>query len=237
MYRIQRRKRSGDMRENKGNYRDISGLFETGSFASKFYRQRNGVYRVQAHTDMPGVTPAMVRWWFADYMQTTEHYQRWHPKAHVWMDWENKIPGKVIGASHLVHEYLGTTLHKLRIQFIEPSHILGHIPAHSDRFIIAAKAGELERPINLTTMCHIVSATRNGAEMRSVFWMGHVSKRKGNENVKSPINRLANTRIMRNLLIKHSFAEDLMTHCLEEMSILAGFLPELYNQEAGNVGC
>jgi len=69
--------------------------------------------------------------------------------------------------------------------------------------------------------------------MRSVFWMGHVSKRKGNDNIASPINRIANTAFMRKLLIKDRFAQDLMTHCLEEMAILAGFLPELYKLETG----
>jgi len=211
-------------------YRDTSGLFEASGFRSKTYRQPNGVYRGQALTQMPGVTPAMIRWWFADYMQTTEHYKSWHPEAHVWMDWDNKIPGEVIGAAHLVHEYIGADLHKLRIQFIEPESILGDLPPHPDRFIIAAKAGELNRPVNVTTMCHMVSATEDGAEMRSVFWMGHVSKRKDNENVKSLINLIANTKFMRTLLIKDQFAEDLMVHCQEEMAILAGFLPELYAQ-------
>jgi hypothetical protein len=212
-------------------YRDVSGLFSDEPFESKYYRQPNGVYRVQVHTDMPGVTPAMVRWWFADYMQTTEHYKRWHPKAHIWMDWENKRPGEVIGASHLVHEYLGKTLHKLRIQFIEPTELLGNIPDHTDRYIIAAKAGELKRPINLTTMCHIVNRTPIGSEMRSVFWMGHVSKRKGNENVKSVLNLLANTKLMRTTLIKDKMAQNLMTHCQEEMAILAGFIAGLYALE------
>jgi len=217
-------------------YRDLSGLFDPDGFESKTYRQPNGVYRVQVLTDMPGLSPEMVRWWFADYMQTTEHYKRWHPKAHVWMDWDNKISGKVIGASHLVHEYLGEDLHKLRIQFIKPSEILGEIPPHSDRFIIAAKAGEMNRPVNVTTMTHIVNATQTGSEMRSVFWMGHVSKRKGNDDVKSFINAIANTKFMRKLLIKDRFAQDLLTHCQEEMAILAGFLPELYKKETAHVG-
>jgi len=42
--------------------------------------------KVSAHTPMPGVTPEMVRWWFANYMQTSEHYKRWYPDAHIWMD-------------------------------------------------------------------------------------------------------------------------------------------------------
>ncbi len=156
----------------------------------------------------------------------------WYPKAHIWMDWENKRPGELVGASHLVHEYLGDELYKLRIQFVEPQEILGELPPHSDRFIVAAKAGSLEQPINVTTMSHIINATEDGSEMRSVFWMGDVSKRRGNKDVKSIVSVLANTRIIRKLLIKDQFAEDLMDHCRVEMAILAGFLPELYQKHS-----
>ncbi|MGB5194623.1 MAG: hypothetical protein WBN70_16680 [Polyangiales bacterium] len=52
----------------------------------------------------------MIRWWFGDYMRTTEHYKRWHPRDHVWMSWNHKQPGTHIGAQHLVHEYIGSRL-------------------------------------------------------------------------------------------------------------------------------
>jgi hypothetical protein len=212
--------------------RDISGIFSKGKFPTKVYRQENGVCRVQTLTPMPGVTPEMVRWWFAAYMSTSEHYQRWHPSAHVWMDWENKTPNEIIGASHLVHEYIGAQMNKLRIQFVEPESLLGKIPALTDRVIIAAKAGLLERPINATTMCQIVNPIADGSEMRSVFWLGHVSKRRGNDNVPSIINKIANRPFIRKMMIKEKFAQDLLSHCQEEMAILAEFLPELYARKA-----
>jgi hypothetical protein len=194
-------------------------------------RQPNGVYRVRALSRMPGMKAHMVRWWFADYMQTTEHYKRWHPTAHVWMDWENKVPGEIIGASHLVHEYLGKDLHKLRIQFVEPSSILGSVEEQDGRFVICARAGALEMPLNLTSMCHIVRDTPWGAEMRSIFWIGHVSKREGNGIVPSVEGLLGNTFLARLILIDRQFAEDLMTHAIEEMGYLSDFLPELYAQQ------
>ncbi|GAB5452533.1 MAG: hypothetical protein Hals2KO_28610 [Halioglobus sp.] len=198
-------------------------------------RQGNGVYRVRALTRMPNVKAHMVRWWFADYMQTTEHYQRWHPGAHVWMDWENKVPGEIIGASHLVHEYLGTELHKLRIQFIEPSELLGEVEPLDGRFIICARAGALEMPINLTAMCHIVRNTAWGAEMRSIFWIGHVAKRDGNEEMFSVEGLLGNTALARWLLVDRRFAEALMIHAVEEMGYLSDFLPSLYLAETSVV--
>ena len=196
-------------------------------------RQGNGVYLVRALTRMPGVKAEMVRWWFADYMQTTEHYKRWHPAAHRWMDWENKVPGEVIGASHLVHEYLGNDpeLHKLRIQFVAPEEFLGNIESRAGRFIICARAGALDIPLNLSSMCHLVRDTEWGAEMRSIFWVGHVSKREGNNIVPSIEALVGNTALARMILIDEQFAVNLMTHAIEEMGYLSDFLPQLYREQ------
>ena len=113
-------------------------------FKTEIFRHANGIYEVSAHTEMPGVTPEMVRWWFADYMQTTDHYKRWHPEAHIWMDWENKVPGEYVGASHLVHEYIGKDLQKLRIQFVPPEQILGDVDFREDDVAVCALPGLLE---------------------------------------------------------------------------------------------
>ena len=216
-------------------HRDISGVLDDGysEFETGVERQTNGVYKVRALTRMPDVKAEMVRWWFADYMQTIEHYKMWHPKAHLWMDWENKKPGEIVGAAHLVHETLGTSpeVHKLRIQFVEPTEYLPDWKDAPDRIAICARAGALEEPMNYTTMCHIVRDTEFGAEMRSVFWLGHVSKREGNQNVSSVEGLVANTWLARRLLLSEGFAVDLMTHAIEEMGILADFLPELYANE------
>ncbi|MEP3421458.1 MAG: hypothetical protein ABJN35_06975 [Erythrobacter sp.] len=218
-----------------GPYRDTSGVLDDGysGFETGVERQANGVYKVRALTRMPDVKAEMVRWWFANYMQTTDHYKMWHPTAHLWMDWENKQPGEIVGAAHLVHETLGASpeVHKLRIQFVEPTEYLPEWQDAPDRVAICARAGALEEPMNYTTMCHIVRDTDFGAEMRSVFWLGHVSKREGNENVSSVEGLVANTWLARRLLLSDEFAVDLMTHAIEEMGILADFLPELHAQE------
>ncbi len=214
-------------------HRDTSGILDDGysGFETGVHRQPNGVYRVRALTRMPDVKADMVRWWFADYMQTTAHYKRWHPTAHVWMDWENKKPGKIIGASHLVHEYIGEDLSKLRIQFVEPEEFLGPLDERDDRFIVCARVGMLDEPINVTTMCHIVRDTEWGAEMRSVFWLGHVAKRDGNELVFSIEALLGNSWLARRILVDETLAVDLMTHAIQEMGNLSDFLPGLYGVE------
>ena len=214
-------------------YRDTSGVLEDqySSLETGFQRQPNGVYRVRAITRMPNVKAKMVRWWFADYMQTSEHYKRWHPRAHLWMDWENKVPGEIVGASHLVHEYIGDELNKLRIQFVDPEEFFGPIEQRDDQFVLCARVGELERPLNMATMCHFVRDTPFGAEMRSTFWLGHIAKRDGNETVSSIEGILGNTMLVRHLLADEELATNLMTHAIEEMGNLADFLPELYAAE------
>lgn len=197
------------------------------------HRHPNGIYEVAALTRMPGVKAEMVRWWFADYMQTTEHYKRWHPTAHVWMDWENKVPGAYVGASHLVHEYIGTDLVKLRIQFVPPEEILTDAQLKADDVAVCARVGLLETPINVTRMCHIIRNTEFGAEMRSRFWMGHISGRDGNDSVASIEGVLGNTYLVRALALGESDARAVMIHAIEEMGILADFLPGLYAQETG----
>jgi len=197
------------------------------------HRQPNGIYEVSALTRMPGGKAEMVRWWFADYMQTTEHYKRWHPTAHVWMDWENKVPGEYVGASHLVHEYIGSELLKLRIQFVAPEDILTDADLKRGDVAVCAKAGLLETPIYLTRMCHIIRNTEFGAEMRSRFWMGHIARRDGNDSVLSLEGVLGNTYLVRTLGIGEDDAVALMIHAVEEMGTLADFLPGLYAQETG----
>jgi len=205
--------------------------FETG-----VRRHSNGVLEVSALTRMPNVTPEMVRWWFGDYLETTEQYKRWHPTDHIWYDWENKVPGNHIGASGLVHEYIGKDLFKLRIQFVSPENILGQPNALGpDDVAICAHPGLLEKPYYSGKMCHVIRSTDYGAEMRSRFWLGLVSKREGNEAVFSFEALLANTYLARRLAIGKSDGVDLITHAVEEMGYLADLLPELYRAETSSL--
>ncbi|MDO6566895.1 hypothetical protein Q4561_07475 [Alteromonas sp. 1_MG-2023] len=214
------------------DYRETSGLFNAkyNNLETGVSTQSNGVMVVKALTRMPNVKAKMVHWWFADYLQTTTHYKMWHPTAHVWMDWENKRDGEIVGASHLVHEYIGEDLQKLRIQFVDPTEFFPDYTPSNNETLLCAKAGQLEGNLNLSTMCHYIRDTQFGAEMRSIFWMGHVAKRDGNNEVFSIEGVFGNTALVRYLLLDHGMANDLMTHAIEEMGTLADFLPQLYEE-------
>ena len=177
------------------------------------------------------VKAEMLRWWFSDFMQTTEHYQWWHPKDHVWMDWENKEPGKIIGASHLVHEYIGGDLSKLRIQFVNPIEFFGYDPNNKETFVVCARVGLLDEEMNIAKMCHVARNTLNGAEMRSRFWLGHVAKREGNSTVSSLKGFIGNTFLIRLLVVNKQSAKDLRRHAEEEMKYMAELLPPLYGSK------
>ena len=191
----------------------------------------DGTYLVSVRTPMPNVSADMVRWWFSDYLQTTEHYKLWHPNDHVWMDWENKVHGEIYGASHLVHEYIGGEMGKLRIQFVQPQEFFGRDPNDENTFVLCARVGLLEEPMNVTRMCHIVRNTPNGAEMRSRFWLGHVAARDGDELAAHPANIIGNSWLTRQLLLNDALADGLFLHATEEMAILAEILPPLYALE------
>ena len=204
---------------------------ETGVYATEVRRLPDATYLVAVRTPMPEVKADMVRWWFSDFLQTTEHYNWWHPKDHVWMDWENKEPGKIKGASHLAHEYIGGDLSKLRIQFVNSSEFFGYDANDEDTFVICAKVGLLDEALNIAKMCHVVRNTLDGAEMRSRFWLGHVAKREGNKTVSSLKGFIGNTALTRVLVLNQQFAKDLKRHAEEEMKYLAELLPPLYRSK------
>ena len=205
---------------------------EIEAYKTEVRRLPDASYLVAVRTPMLDVKAEMVRWWFADFLNTTEHYTWWHPEDHVWMDWENKKPGEVIGSSHLVHEYIGSELSKLRIQFIDSSEFFGFDPNNKDTFVICAKVGLLEEEINTAKMCHVVRNTETGAEMRSRFWLGHVAKRDGNKTIRSFEGLVGNMALVRLFLIEQQVnPEDLKRHAIEEMTYLTKLLPSLYKSE------
>ena len=213
---------------------EITLIEEVESYQSETRRLYDGSYLVSVRTPMPSVTAEMVRWWFSEFLNTTEHYKWWHPSDHVWMDWENKIPGEIIGASHLVHEYIGGELSKLRIQFVNPSEFFGYNPNDKNTFVICARVGMLDIEINIAKMCHIVKNNKNGSEMRSRFWLGHVTSREGNQTIPSISGFLGNMAISRLFALSKKDAEALKRHAEEEMSFLAKLLPSLYRSESKN---
>ena len=216
------------------HFDSATALLDPGSlpYTSGVERLDDGVVHVAVLTRMPGVTPAMFEWWFAEYLQTTEHYKRWHPRDHVWMDWEDKRPGTHLGAKHLVHEYIGGRMNKLRIAFEAAEESLG--PDFAKRapgaVAVCARTGFLEQPLDIGRLIHLATPTPWGCDLHSRFWLGMVSPR-GDGALGKLAGTVGNQRWARQRSVNEGLGRALFVHCHEEMETLASFLPQLYESE------
>ena len=198
-------------------------------FESGVERLRDGTIEVSSLVSMPDVTSSMFRWWFSDYLQTSQHYKMWHPEDHVWMDWEHKKSGEIAGSHHLVHEYIGGEMSKLRIQFVWPHEILGYDPSDENTVVLCAQVGELDSSLNIAEMCHVARDMPWGTELRSRFWLGVVSDREATGWQNFLLSLVVNNPISRRLAVSEAEGLALQKHCIEEMNYLANLLPAIYS--------
>ncbi len=190
-----------------------------------------GGYQVSVRTDMPGVTPPMWMWWFGWHGSDSRRYKLWHPRAHVSAAWKDRDDAgrrgarRYEGRTSLISEYIGSTLLKAAIQFVEPS-TLGLSHSGADAVAVCARLGSSNLPVDVGWFVHQIRATGNGSEMRSRFWMGgpHIAVR-GGQRVADRAVRTVASRILGE---SAESARNLLVHCAQEMNHLAGFLPALY---------
>ena len=187
---------------------EVSKLLEPGylPFETGYTRLSNGQIYIAVLTRMPRCAGKIVDWWFG-YAGDTSKYKLWHPTDHVIGDWdEHWKPGHYVGASHLVHEYIGGELVKLRITFREPSEFFNTSRFKEARVgaVICGNVGLLEEKGQIGNLMHFVRDTDYGCEMRSRFWLFDAPDKLG---------------------------AGLMQHCIEEMGNLADLLPDLYKKE------
>ena len=218
--------------ENGLTLADTNELLRPGylSLETGYTRLPNGQIFVAVLTKMPGVKGKMIDWWF-EYAGDTEKYRMWHPKDHVVGEWDEKwSPGHYIGASHLVHEYLGEEFMKLKITFHEPSEYFdtSRFAEANVSAVVCGRVGFLDKPLDFAHVIHFVRDTDEGCEMRSRFWSGDIRFRL--PVIGPALSCVANTPLMRKRLVKEQIGRDLTIHCAEEMNRLAGFLPELYHK-------
>ena len=204
--------------------RDADLLLEPGhlELESGHVRLPDGQLHVACCTAMPGCTGRMVDWWFG-YIENTEQYRRWHPKDHVWCEWiGERGTGRFVGGTHNVHEYIGGELQKLSITFRDPAEYLdaARFREAGVTAAVCGRVGPLGTPIRAGHLIHLCRDTDYGCEMRSRFWLGDFDP-----------PDLATDRETRKQLFPDRYGGALMKHCHEEMTYLAGFLPELHAQE------
>ncbi|MBL7827495.1 MAG: hypothetical protein JNJ57_12735 [Saprospiraceae bacterium] len=192
--------------------------------------EADGSLRIAVLTPMPGVDPAMWNWWFAWHSDAANKYKLWHPLAHRDARWKDGkgYTGQYIGRTSLIEEYIGKKLEKASIRFVDPT-LLGFPPeAAADKHkmtLICARLGYAHYPLDFGWLVHQVRATPEGAEMRSRFWIGgpHIELR-----LKGAVSRWISGALQKLSPVTEQQAQDLLTHCAEEMPHLAAFLPAIY---------
>ncbi len=173
----------------------------------------------------------MWAWWFGWHGCDTRRYKLWHPRAHLSAAWKDgqDIQGtdrRYIGRWSMISEYIGSTMLNAAIQFVEPASM--GCPPDSDKAVsICARLGSGDAPVDAGWFIHHIRSTRDGAEMRSRFWMGgpHIAVR----NAPGMASRAVRPIASRVLGTSEATARNLLVHCAQEMNHLAGFLPELYD--------
>ena len=213
---------------------DANDLLQQGylPFESGYKDLAAGKKLVAALTRMPRCRAKMVHWWFG-WLGGTDQYKLWHPRDHVFSDWENRVGGTYIGASHLVHEYLAGSdgpLYRLRIDFHAPSETFdAACYKASNAVAVCARIGEMDAPVHHGRMTHFVRDTDYGCEMRSRFWLGVLADRQTGALI--PEDAAIG---LRKAHLNDNFARRLHQHATEEMGYLAELLPVLYRQVTGD---
>ena len=189
--------------------------------------ETDGSIRVAVLTNMPRVLPEMWDWWFGWHGCRADRYKLWHPKAHLDARWKDGLDEEsYLNRTSFIEEYIGGSLEKAAIQFVEPS-TLG-IPTHDNPSVyICARVGFSQIPLDIGYLVHQIRTVERGSEMRSRFWIGGKHIRLRGDNLF--FNSISKA-IQRFKKISAHQAESLLIHCSEEMNHLAGFLPELYQE-------
>lgn len=206
--------------------------------------QDDGSVHVAVRTLMPGVSPAMIDWWFGWHSAEPQRYKLWHPRAHVHAQWSapaaTTLAGKegrelYVGRVSLVDEYLGSQLAQAAIRFLPPAE-LGFDEARladaEQATVVCAEVGLSAYPVAIGYLVHHVRRLPGGggAEMRSRFWLG------------GPYSRIGSSRLLGALvtsvarLVRRPSVDDcreLLVHCAQEMAHLASFLPRLHAELRG----
>lgn len=193
-------------------------------FEAGWKRYEDGLLVVAARSSLANINGEMIEWWFS-HIQSTERYLLWHKDDHVYSDWiGERGTGKYIGGTHIAHERLGgDEIHKLKINFLDPSNILDVSRFPGQRITaIHARLGMDGSEGYAAKMVHIIRDTEYGCEMRSRFWLGYFED---NDLINDPETRLR--------VYPDHIGAGLCKHCHEEMSNFNIFLPKLYEQETG----
>ena len=196
------------------------------------YKNKNNSYFIQCTTNMRGVVPQMIDWWFIWHLPSSERYRLWHPRDHLSarlnsdISQEDISKKKYIGLNSYVEEYIGKKLYKLCITFEEPEGF-GFKDLDHDFTAVCASVTDTLTGVNIAKLVHYVKKEGNDSIMKSLFWMG-VNLSHSNALKNFFVKMLSQIRPLKKILLNDRAAKDLLIHCYEEMNHLPKFLPSIY---------
>lgn len=181
----------------------------------------DGTGYVQVRTEMPGVSAAMVDWWFEWHPEESIRYQVWFPGKHEANRWEPGPGGgtakRLWGAVHYPVEDIGLGMQRLRIAFERPTNLGFASDGVGDRdvaTIVCGRSGPARPAIDHTLMAHVFLREGDGVALRSSFWIG----------------ALVRPAFLRRRLVPPDAPRLLAEHCAQEYANLAAILPDLYRR-------
>lgn len=198
----------------------------------------DGVRFVAVRTPMPGVSAAMVDWWFDWHPREPLRYRIWHPQAHS----DNSLdpaPERYAkahwGAVHHPVEDVGTGTVHARIAFVPPRELGFASDALGDPdvgTIVCGWVGDDRRRLRHSAMAHVFLRDGDGLVLRSHFWLGAAIRPYLPAPLAAPAVAALNRRAVRDLALPRNLAPALARHCAEEYANLASLLPELHERFA-----
>lgn len=224
-----------------------------------YQRMETGYTRVPAGwiihvlTDMPNVTAEMWDWWFGWHSCESARYKLWHPDAHQFTAvGENRSTNRsltdrqrYIDNVSYADEYVGGTMQRLAIRFVDPTKLGFDEPAPGNT-VICARVGLSQYAVAVGWLIHQIRPTDHGCEMRSRFFLNdseilslpaHSAPGPGSRLLTRKASRKLGDTVLPHVVSRvmgPNVGYDMIVHCAAEMNHLASFLPDLHREFEGS---
>jgi hypothetical protein len=225
------------------SFEDINRLLEPGYLNDEigYCVMPDGSGFASMLTVMPGVTGAMLDWWFVWHPQEALRYKIWYPGAHISnsVNDSKRLNDKSLSLrernfyiTHYPVEDIGKGVEKLSITFVPPEEFgfdTSRFYTSNIATVICGVVGYPGLNVQHTYIVHCARKVNGGIELRSRFWLGYHIK----FNLLSQysiINKIANSFLTKKIIITQKIAKNMAYHCAQEYHNLAHLLPELYTK-------
>jgi hypothetical protein len=201
----------------------------------------DGCGYVAVRTEMPGISPEMVDWWFDWHPHDALRYRVWCPLNHEGTGFEpgsdmaRSTPGAkpFWGTVHYPVEDIGMGMQHIRIAFHRPS-LLGFSGDVLDDprvgTVVAGLSGDPRLHLQHSLMAHVFLNAPGGLVLRSHFWAGSALRPDLPDALAAAAAWLLNRPAVRRRAIPSRAPAGLADHCSREYAHLASILPELYER-------